>query len=375
MSERRPADSVSWGVRVASAWALRFLVIVVAVYVVVRLLNAISLVTITTVVALMLSALLTPAVHALTRLRVPRPMAAIIVFVVGVAIISLLVWFVVSQVSANSAVLGGQLHDAGAAIRDWLVHGPLRMSQKQVDQLSNELGGAITRNKTALVAGVFATANSALGILSGAVLCLFALLFLLFDDGRIWRWVVRLFPRRAQPPVARAGGVAWRTLVAYMRSTVLLAMINSLTMVVVMVVAGLPLVVPLGVLLFLGSLIPLVGMIVAGLVVALVALVTKSLVVAVVITIALFLTVQLEGNLLNPWILGKAVDIHPLAILVTVTGGTLLGGIFGAFIAVPLVAVINNVMRSLANQSSLPRRRDGTGPAVDAELGEHVDQV
>jgi len=97
------------------------------------------------------------------------------------------------------------------------------------------------------------------------------------------------------------------------------------------------------VLLFLGSLIPLIGMLVTGLVVVLIALVTKGVVMALVMAVALILTVQLEGNLLNPYILGKAVQIHPLGILMGVTAGTIVGGIFGAFIAVPLVAVLNNV--------------------------------
>ena len=182
-------------------------------------------------------------------------------------------------------------------------------------------------------------------------------MFLLTDEGGIWRWVVRLFPSEARAKVAHAGNVAWRTLIAYMRSTVLLALINSLTMVVVMLIAGMPLVVPLGVLLFLGSMIPLIGMLVAGAVVVLVALVTKGLVMALVMAIALFLTVQLEGNLLNPLILGKAVQIHPLGILMAVTAGTILGGIFGAFIAVPLVAILNNVandVHTIASGESPP---------------------
>jgi Predicted permease len=217
------------------------------------------------------------------------------------------------------------------------------MSEHQVQQLIDDLTKTITENRASLAQGVFATANSALIVVSGAVFCLFATLFLLTDDGGIWRWVVRLFPYEARAKVAHAGNVAWRTLIAYMRSTVLLALINALTMVVVMLIAGMPLVVPLGVLLFLGSMIPLIGMLVAGVVVVLVALVTKSLVMALVMALALILTIQLEGNLLNPFILGKAVQIHPLGILMGVTAGTILGGIFGAFIAVPLVAVLNNV--------------------------------
>ena len=350
-------DTVSWGFQVAAAWALRFLIVVAALFVLLNLLNAVSLVTIAVIVAVMICALLQPAVGLLTRHRVPRILAAILVFVLGMTMFVGAFWFVVQQVSANSSALGGQLLDAVGTIRSWLVTGPPRMSEHQVNQLIDDLTKTITANRASLAQGAFATANSALVVVSGAVFCLFATLFLMTDDGGIWRWVVRLFPGEARLKVAHAGNVAWRTLIAYMRSTVLLALINAATMVVVMLIAGMPLVVPLGVLLFLGSMIPLIGMLVAGAVVVLVALVTKSLVMALVMAIALFLTVQLEGNLLNPLILGKAVQIHPLGILMAVTAGTILGGIFGAFIAVPLVAILNNVandVHAIASGESPP---------------------
>src|SRR5665647_1267169 len=313
----RATDSVSWGFRVTAAWALRFLIVMAALFVLLTMLNAVSLVTITVIVAVMICALLQPGVELLMRNRVPRIPAAILVFVLGMSALVAAAWFVVQQVSASSSELGGQLLDAVGKIRNWLVTGPPKMSVHQVQQLIDDLTKSITDNRASLAQGVFATANSALIVVSGAVFCLFATLFLLTDDGGIWRWVVRLFPSEAQAKVAHAGNVAWQTLIAYMRSTVLLALINALTMVVVMLVAGV--------------------------VVVLVALVTKSLVMALVMALALILTIQLEGNLLNPFILGKAVQIHPLGILMGVTAGTILGGIFGAFIAVPLVAVLNNV--------------------------------
>jgi predicted PurR-regulated permease PerM len=339
----RATDTVSWGFQVTAAWALRFLIVVAALFVLLNLLNAVSLVTITVIVAIMICALLQPLVGLLVSNHVPRTLAAILVFVLGMTALVAAAWFVVQQVSANSSALGNQLLDAVATIRHWLVNGPARMSENQVSQLVDDLTKTISENRSGLAQGAFATANSALLVLGGAVFCLFATLFLLTDDGGIFRWVVQLFPAESRVKVSHAGTVAWRTLIAYMRSTVLLAVINSFTMVVVMLIAGMPLVVPLGVLLFLGSLIPLLGMLVAGVVVVLVALVTKSAVMALVMAIALVLTVQLEGNLLNPLIMGKAVNIHPLGILMAVTAGTILGGIFGAFIAVPLAAIVNNV--------------------------------
>jgi predicted PurR-regulated permease PerM len=144
-----------------------------------------------------------------------------------------------------------------------------------------------------------------------------------------------------------------------MRFSVLLGVVNALTMVVILAVAGMPLVVPLGVLVFLGSMIPMIGILVAGVVIVLVALVTHGVTMAVVMAIALFLTVQVEGNLLTPWVLGRAVQLHPLAVLTTVTGGALVGGIFGAFVAVPLVAVVNNVVRVVRARRGPPAALSG----------------
>lgn len=334
-------------VREAAAWSARFLIIVAALFVLWRMLDAISLVTIALTVATMISAVLRPWVNSLTNGGIPRWLSGSLVFLIGVGALTLVVWFVISQITNNTDIIVVQLMNANQDIIRWLSEGPLRMSEEQLQRIGSDITSQLMNAQGDLAARAFSTATSALSVLAGAILCLFTLLFLLLDDGAIWRWVVQLFPREAQVKVMDGGSVAWRTLVAYMRSTVLLAAINALTMVPVMMIARMELYVPLGVLLFLGSLIPMVGMLVAGAVLVMIALVMNGPVTALVMGIALFLTVQLEGNLLNPYILGKAVNIHPLAILATVTAGALAGGIFGAFIAVPAVAIINNVAVAL----------------------------
>ena len=369
-----PGDTVGWGVQVATAWSLCFLIITAALFVLLNLLNAVSLVTITIIVGVMISALLQPAAALLMRSGVPRIPAAILVFVLGMSALVAAAWFVVQQVTANSSALGSQLRDAVGKIQNWLVTGWPHMSQTSVNRLGDDLTTAVTENRATLAQGAFATANSALLIVSGTVFCLFATLFLMTDDGGIWRWIVGIFPEDSRARVTHAGNVAWRTLIAYMRSTVLLALINSLTMVVVMLFAGMPLVVPLGVLLFLGSMIPLIGMLVAGVVVILVALVTKGVVMALVMALALVLTVQLEGNLLNPYIMGKAVQIHPLGILMAVTAGTIVGGIFGAFVAVPLVAILNNVVSDVTGQNNGVSDVVGQNNVVSDVLGQPPPQ-
>ncbi|MBE3074481.1 MAG: AI-2E family transporter, partial [Actinobacteria bacterium] len=142
----RATNTVSWGLQIAAAWALRFLIVVAALVVLLNLLNAVSLVTITVIVAVMICALLQPGVELLMRHRVPRIPAALLVFVLGMTTFVGAAWFVVQQVSANSSELGGQLLDAVATIRNWLVTGPPRMSEHQVNQLIDDLTRTITEN-------------------------------------------------------------------------------------------------------------------------------------------------------------------------------------------------------------------------------------
>ena len=375
--DERPSTTPEDALRVTAATAGRFLVIIAFLYVLILLLNQISLVTITITVAIMLSAILRPLVNLAVRGGAPRWLAAPIVFLLGVGFIGVAMWFVVTQITSNMPTIVSRLNDAGLSILTWLKQGPAQMSQEQVDQMSTQLAGKLANAQGDIASGALATASSVAGFLTGAILCLFSLLFLLLDDGQIWAWVVRLFPASEHDRVETGGAVAWRTLVAYMRSTIVLALINALTMVPIMMIAEMDLVIPLAVLLFLGSLIPMIGMLVAGVVLMLVALVLKGAVTALVMGIALFVVIQLEGNLLNPYILGKAVQIHPLAILATVTGGTLVGGVFGAFVAVPLVAIINNVVTAVRASAAAGAQGAAAGAPVASAggVGEVVAEV
>lgn len=350
---KRPIDDVSFGVQVAAWWSVCILLILAAVAAIGALLLQVYLVTVTLTIAILLCALLEPAVSLLRRTGLPRALAALLVFVLGIAAISFLTWYAVSQIAGAKDVLIGQVQDAANTIRNWLVTGPLKVAPLQADKYTTNLGNTLAFNQANIVSGVAAQASSAIGILSGTVLCLFATLFMLLDNGTLWRWVVRLAPTHTRDHVATVGVAAWRTLTAYMRSLVLLAGINALAMAPVLWLAGMPLVAALTVLIFLGSLVPLIGVILAGVIVCLIALVTKGALTAIVVGVLLVLIVQLFGNLLNPIILGKAVDLHPLAILVTVTAGTLIAGAFGAFVAVPLVAVLSNGIKAI-RLSQLP---------------------
>ena len=163
-------------------------------------------------------------------------------------------------------------------------------------------------------------------------------------DGRqIWSWVVRLFPKDTRARADGAGLRAWHTLISYVRATLAVAFVDAVGIGVGAAVLGVPLALPLGVLVFLGSFVPIVGATVTGLVAVLVALVAKGPVTALLLLGVVLLVQQVEGHVLQPLLLGRAVKVHPLAVVLAIATGVLLAGIVGALVAVPIVAVANTV--------------------------------
>jgi len=183
---------------------------------------------------------------------------------------------------------------------------------------------------------------------------LFATFFLLRDGRRIWRFLVSLLPTGARPALAAAGEASWVTLVSYVRATILVAFIDAVGIGLALLILQIPLAFPLTALVFLGAFIPIIGAAVSGTVAVLVALVTAGWVKALLVLAAVILVQQVEGHVLQPFIMGRAVAIHPLAVIVAITTGLILAGIMGALVAVPLVAVLNTGIRRLVHHRNEP---------------------
>ena len=167
--------------------------------------------------------------------------------------------------------------------------------------------------------------------------------FFLIGGAGIWHWVVNLFPRGARPRVNGAGNRAWATLTAFIRATMIVALVDGAGVGIGAAVLGVPLALPLGVLVFLGAFVPIVGALVSGIVAVLVALVAGGLVKAAIMLGIVILVQQVEAHGLQPFLLGRAVSVHPLAVILSIGAGVLLAGIIGALFAVPFAAVVNVV--------------------------------
>ncbi|MFE2096344.1 AI-2E family transporter [Streptomyces sp. NPDC059468] len=361
-----PAEAVPWGVRVAAEAGWRLLVLAGTVWVLMRVISAVQLVVFAFVIALLITALLQPTVARLRRRGVPRGPATAMTAILGFVIMGLMGWFVTWQVMENIDTLSTQIQSGIDDLRNWLLKSPFHVTDKQINQIAKNLREAIGANADQITSAGLEGVQVIVEALTGILLVFFSTLFLLYDGERIWQWFLKLVPAAARPGVAGAGPRAWRTLTAYVRGTVLVALIDAIFIGIGIYFLNVPMAVPLAVFIFLFSFIPLVGAVASGALAVIVALVTQG-VFAAVMTLAVVLAVQqIEGHVLQPFILGRAVRVHPLAVVLTVATGGMVAGIGGAVVAVPLVAVTNTVVGYL-RQYSQEAQLQSARPAFEDE--------
>ncbi|MFK0103704.1 AI-2E family transporter [Streptomyces sp. NPDC091217] len=346
-----PVTAVPWAVRVAAEAGWRLLVLAGTVWVLMRVISSVQLVVFAFVIALLVTALLQPTVAWLCRRGVPRGPATALTAISGFVVIGLMGWFVTWQVMENIDTLSDQIQSGINDLRDWLLKGPFHVTDKQINQIAKNLREAIGANTDEITSFGLEGVQVVVEALTGILLVFFSTLFLLYDGARIWQWFLKLVPSAAREGVGGAGPRAWRTLTAYVRGTVLVALIDAICIGLGIYFLNVPMAVPLAVFIFLFSFIPLVGAVASGALAVVVALVTQGVFTAVM-TLAVVLAVQqIEGHILQPFILGRAVRVHPLAVVLSVAAGGMVAGIGGAVVAVPLVAVSNTVVSYLRQYS------------------------
>ncbi|WP_460106802.1 AI-2E family transporter [Streptomyces sp. YKOK-J1] len=361
-----PAQAVPWGVRVAAEAGWRLLILAGTVWVLMRVISAIQLVVFTFVIALLVTALLQPTVARLMRHGVPRGPATALTAILGFVVIGLMGWFVTWQVMENIDTLSSQIQSGIDDLRNWLLKSPFHVTDKQINQIAKNLREAIGANTDQITSAGLEGVQVVVEALTGILLVFFSTLFLLYDGKRIWQWFLKLVPAAARPGVAGAGPRAWRTLTAYVRGTVLVALIDAIFIGIGIYFLNVPMAVPLAVFIFLFSFIPLVGAVASGALAVIVALVTQGVFTALMTLVVVLAVQQIEGHVLQPFILGRAVRVHPLAVVLTVAAGGMVAGIGGAVVAVPLVAVTNTVVGYLRQYSQEPPL-DPDGVPVDSE--------
>lgn len=334
-------------VRKTAAWAWRLLIILAAVVALLWVVKRLEIIVVPVLLALMISALLVPAVDWLDARGLPRGGAVAVVLLGGFAIVGGILAFVIIQFIYGLPDLTEQVTHSIDSTRRWLIEGPAHLRGEQIDSAGNAAIQALHNNQAKLTSGALSTAATITEVVTAAVLVLFTLIFFLYGGRNIWRYVVKIFPADVRERVLEAGRAGYGSLIGYVRATFLVALTDAAGVGTGLAIMGVPLALPLASIVFLGAFIPLIGALISGLLAVVVALLAKGIVYAL-ITLGLLIAVnQLETHLLQPLVMGRAVSIHPLAVVLAISTGGVLAGIVGALLAVPTVAFFNNAIQVL----------------------------
>jgi predicted PurR-regulated permease PerM len=354
-SARDAAEStIPPAMRIAASWSWRILVVLAVVGVFVWLISELRLIAVPFMVAILIAALLVPLVGFLVRHHWPKGLAVAVAELGLLAVVGGLVVLVVSQVRSGFPDLQDQSVTAYEDFKGFLLDSPLHLTEKDINGYIGQVGEAIQKDSEALVSGALSVGSSAGHILAGLLLTLFATLFLLIDGKGIWNWFTRLFPRKARPAIVGAGKAGWVTLTNFVRVQIFVAFVDAVGIglgawILGLFYGGFPLVIPIAIAVFLGSFIPVVGAVFTGALAVFVALIYLDPVAALIMLAIVILVQQIEGHVLQPFVMGTAVKVHPLAVVFAVAAGGFVAGIPGALFAVPLVATLNVMVNYIAS--------------------------
>ena len=356
-------DSVAPLVRKAAAWAWRILVILSAVAVLLLLMWQLRVIVVPVALAVILTALLLPAVDRLDQRGMPRGGAVALVLLGGLGLFGGILTFVVSQFISGLPGLVAEVTRSIDNATNWLIDGPAHLSREQIDKAGDTAAAALRDNQEKLTSGALSTAATLTEIVTGALLTLFTLIFLLSGGRGIYAYLTKIVPAGSRDRVRDAGRAGFGSLIGYVRATFLVALVDAVGIGAGLAILGVPLALPLASLVFLGAFVPLIGAVLTGFVAVVVALLAKGFIYALITLGLIFAVQQLESHVLQPLLMGRAVSIHPLSIVLAIAAGAVSAGIIGALLSVPLLAFLNSAIRVLVAPAEPDPAADGGSTA------------
>jgi predicted PurR-regulated permease PerM len=358
-------ESIPVSVEIAGQWAWRLLAIVAVVVVVGLLIISLKEIVVPFIIALLISGLLQPFKNFLIRHHWPKWLAVLVAMLLAFVIIAGLIFVIVIQVRSGLPSLEKQSVKAYDGFKTFLAGAPFNISSSQFNDYIGEATTAIGKDTAALATGAKTVGLGSIHALADFALIIFTTLFIVLDGGRIWGWIVRLFPRRARAAVDGSGKAGWVTLTAFVRVQIVVAAVDAVGIGIAALILHLPLAIPIAIVVFLGAFVPVVGAVVTGALAVFVALVYEGPIPAIVM-LAVLLVVHLgESHGLQPFLMGNAVKVHPVAVVLAVATGVAVAGIPGALFAVPMVAVLNVMIKYLASGDWRSRPDPGLGDVVE----------
>ncbi|MFL6088571.1 MAG: AI-2E family transporter [Aeromicrobium sp.] len=339
------------GIDIAAAWSWRLLLIAGAGGLLIWLLRYFSEVTVPIAIGILLAALTSGAVNWLAAHKIPRLAATFLIVIAIVTVVFGLLTLAGQQLASQIDDLKASVVEGISQVQDWARTGPLHVSDAQVQTWIDQAKATISSSDTSLLSRVTEVGLRIGHIVAGFFITLFTTFFFLYEGDRIWSWIMVLFPAGSRGRINSSGQTAWRSLTAFVRATVVVALTDALGVMIAAWILGVPLAFAIGVLVFLGAFIPIIGALIAGSVAVLVALVAQGPWVALFMLIGVIIVQQTEAHVLQPFLMGRFVALHPLAIIIAIAAGVIVAGIVGALIAVPLAACLNGVVRHLSAEA------------------------
>jgi len=336
--KRKP--SVPPGLVTASEWTWRILLVAAAIGAVVYGASTLSFILGPVIIATVIAALLEPVRRLLLRWGAGPTAAWLVAFLFGFTVVSLMATLAISEFSANLDTLTEEASNGVGELTDWLNNGPLNLEVGGVDEAIDSALSSIRDDPTEAVTGTVSVLSTTTTLLAGGILTLLTTFFLMKDRAIMWGWFTKLFPETARPRVDSAGRRAWEVLISYTHVTLTSAVVDATCIGVASAIAGLPVAFALSVVVFLFAFIPTVGAVLSGVVVVLIALVSQGTTTALVLAGVVLVVQQIDANVMYPILASRHLALHPLASLLLVAAGGVLAGLFGAFIAVPMAAIL-----------------------------------
>lgn len=326
-------------------WGLRIVVIAAAAFVVGWGIGHMWMVLFPASMALIVATVLAPPVSWLRSKGVPSPLAAAVVVVSFIAALVGVIAILTPQVAGQTGEIASSASSGLQKVRDWVTGEPLNLSEGQITSMISAMQDKLQESASAISSGVFSTISTATSIIINLVLVLMLTFFFVKDGHRFLPWVATLGGHRAGDHLTDVLSRVWNTLGGFIRTQTLVAFIDAVIIGAGLAILGSPLAVPLAVITFFGGYIPIVGAFISGALAVLVTLVTNDYKDALIALIIVIAVQQLEGNVLSPILQGKNMNLHPAVVLLSVTAGGSLFGITGAFLAVPVVASVAEILR------------------------------
>ncbi len=354
---------VPHGLQTAAGVAWRVLLLLACVVVAGAVFGAITPVVIALFMALVVTALAQPMVSRL-RPHMPAALAVILTLLVMAVVLFVVFGFVVRAIIGEMPQLVDQLQNGFKEIENWLVTGPLKIDAATIHAFPESITTWLKNQAGTIASFALGEVSSVFLLITAASVFFFGVFFFLHSPDRIWAWVVSWMPHRSRPIVNNSGGVAWETMSGYVRGIILVALADAFFVFVGLAILRIPLAPVLAVVVFFGALIPIIGAPIATLLAAVVALATEGPIKALLVVALTVLVGSLDGDVLQPLIMGHAVSLHPLAIVTILAIGTMAGGLLGALVCVPLAATVYAIAKYLTGRMTA----NGETPS-DAPLG------